>query len=102
MCNEASLNRRNKTLRYQVPWLILKESTLRSILRYRNFVSEEKERKIHGVVVYAGRQDGAPIGKKFWHDFRMVDVVDFTATAAARERCLKRDDIPCDINALKQ
>lgn len=32
--------------------------------------------------VRTGKQDGAPIkfGKKFWHDFRMADVADFTAT----------------------
>lgn len=100
--DEASLNCRNKTLRYYVRWLILKESMFRLILLYQNSVSEGKERKIHGIVVCAGRQDEAPIGKKFWHDFRMVDVVDFTASVLQRGSDVLRDDIPCDINALNQ
>lgn len=54
--------------------------------------------------VRTGKQDRAPIkfGKKFWHDFRMADVADFTATRVTIQwgSDVLRREIPCDINDL--
>lgn len=49
-------------------------------MKGRKNVEGKDERS--GSPVCSGRQNGAPIkfGKKFWHDFRMANVVDFTAT----------------------